>query len=91
MARNRRSSGLQRGGSASSPTATRILTERLQAMAEMADLLGELEERIQTLEREREEEGARKWETLRALDRLARVLEEASGTVAALRGLYQET
>jgi hypothetical protein len=58
-------------------------------MAEIADVLGEMEERIHTMERERDAEAAKTREAVRALDRLARVLEEASGTVAALRRLYE--
>lgn len=75
----------------SSPSAARALTERLQAMAEMADLLGGLEERVHELEREREAETARRKETLRALDRLARVLDEAAGTVSALQQLIEDS
>jgi hypothetical protein len=71
------------------PASTRLLTERLHAMAELADALGEMEERVHALERERETEAAKNREAVRALDRLARVLEEASGTVAALRQLYE--
>ena len=71
-------------------SSARLITERLQAMAEVAGALGEMEERIAELEREREGEASRRRETLRALDRLARVLEEASGTVAALQQLYKE-
>jgi hypothetical protein len=59
-------------------------------MAEIAEVLGEMEERVHALEREREDQAARDREAVRALDRLARVLEEASGTVAALRRLYEE-
>jgi hypothetical protein len=58
-------------------------------MGEIADALGEMEERIHALERERDAEAAKTREAVRALDRLSRVLEEASGTVAALRQLYE--
>ncbi len=67
--------------------ATRVLTERLRAMTEMAELIGGLEGRIAELEGERDREQARAQESLRALDRLSRVLEEAARTVDALRRL----
>jgi hypothetical protein len=68
---------------------TRALTERLKAMAEMTDLIGEMEEKIVELEHEKEIETLRRRESLRALDRLERVMEEAIHTVSALKELFE--
>ena len=69
-------------------TATSVIAGRLRAMADVAGVLQELEARIAGLEQEKNVEDARRHEAMRALDRLGRVLEEAVGTVAALKQLY---
>ena len=68
--------------------ATQVLTERLQAMADVAGMLGEMEARIGELEREKEASDARSREAGRALDRLGRVLGDAVETIAALKQLH---
>jgi hypothetical protein len=72
------------------PSASGILASSLKEMAQMAELLSEMEGRVTEMEREKEREAARRREALRALDRLARVMEEVSGTLDAVRRLYEE-
>jgi hypothetical protein len=59
-------------------------------MADAADLMGEMEEKMREMQREKERETSRDREVLRALDRLGRVLEEAVHTVSSLKQLYEE-
>ena len=58
-------------------------------MADVAGMLGEMEDRIGELEREKEASDSRNREADRALDRLGRVLGEAIETIASLKQLHQ--
>ena len=69
-------------------TSAGVISERLHALADVAGLLGELEDRVHEMDRQKTLEDARRREALRALDRLGRIMSEAAETVEALKSLF---